>query len=67
MIDFSALKASFINKSLKKTPDESHTKLLLNASAMTKMLEGGIPHQGNEPEAWRFGTRLDFENPEYRG
>lgn len=38
MTEFSDLKALFINTSLKKTPSESHTKLLMNASAdiMTK-------------------------------
>ncbi|MFD2738580.1 flavodoxin family protein [Sulfitobacter aestuarii] len=33
MTEFSDLKALFINTSLKKQPEESHTKLLLNASA----------------------------------
>lgn len=33
MTDYSDLRALFINTSLKKTPDESHTRLLLNASA----------------------------------
>ena len=32
-IDFSGLKALFVNTSLKKQPSESHTKLLLNVSA----------------------------------
>ncbi|PWE33954.1 flavodoxin [Maritimibacter sp. 55A14] len=31
--DFSDIRALFINTTLKKTPEESHTKLLLNASA----------------------------------
>ncbi|WP_377506764.1 flavodoxin family protein [Octadecabacter sp. R77987] len=33
MTDYTGLKALFINTTLKKQPDESHTKLLLNASA----------------------------------
>lgn len=33
MTDFSELKALFVNTSLKKNSEESHTKLLLNASA----------------------------------
>jgi len=33
MTDFSGLKALFVNTSLKKDPEESHTKLLLNVSA----------------------------------
>jgi len=27
---------------------------------------GGIPAYGNQPSAWKAGTRFDFENPEYR-
>jgi multimeric flavodoxin WrbA len=27
---------------------------------------GGYPAYGNLPEAWKAGTRFDFENPEYR-
>jgi multimeric flavodoxin WrbA len=33
MTDFSSLSALFVNTSLKKDPEESHTKLLLNVSA----------------------------------
>ncbi len=33
MNDFAGLKALFVNTSLKKRAEESHTKLLLNASA----------------------------------
>ena len=33
MADFIGLEALFINTSLKKVPSESHTKLLMNASA----------------------------------
>ena len=33
MTDFSNLKAIYVNTSLKKTPGESHTQLLMNASA----------------------------------
>ena len=33
MADFTGLRALFVNTSLKKVPEESHTKLLLNASA----------------------------------
>lgn len=33
MTDFSDLKALYVNCSLKKTPGDSHTQLLMNASA----------------------------------
>ncbi len=40
MTDFKGLKALFINTTLKKTPGESHTKLLLNASANIMAKQG---------------------------
>lgn len=40
MADFAELKALFINTSLKKIADESHTKLLLNASANIMQKQG---------------------------
>ncbi len=43
------------------------TIMTWNLMHLAKMLEGGIPNQGNDREAWKAGTRFDFENPEYRG
>ena len=40
MTDFKGLKALFINTTLKKIPGESHTKLLLNASANIMAKQG---------------------------
>ena len=40
MTDYTGLKALFINTTLKKTPEDSHTKLLLNASANIMAKEG---------------------------
>lgn len=79
MTDLSDLKALFVNTSLKKHSEESHTRLLLNASAaimekqgvcaerlhLARMLkeDGGIPNEGNDREAWEAGERFGFENP----
>ncbi|MFG5380420.1 flavodoxin family protein [Yoonia sp. R2-816] len=43
------------------------TIMTWNLMHLAKMLEGGIPNKGNDREAWKAGTRFDFENPEYRG
>lgn len=45
MAEFSDLKALFINTSLKREPTESHTKLLMNASAKIMKEQGvGVEH-----------------------
>lgn len=42
------------------------TIMTWNAMHLAAMLKDGIPNQGNDREAWKAGTRFDFENPEYR-
>jgi multimeric flavodoxin WrbA len=44
------------------------TFMTWNLLHLARMLKdaGGIPAYGNLPEAWKAGTRFDFENPEYR-
>ena len=44
------------------------TFMTWNLLHLTRLLKdaGGIPAYGNLPEAWKAGTRFDFENPEYR-
>ena len=44
------------------------TFMTWNLLHLARMLKdaGGIPAYGNLPEAWKSGTRFDFENPEYR-
>ena len=69
MTDFSKLKAIYINTTLKKKPSESHTKLLMNASAeiMQKqgievehihMLSYDVPH-GIYPDMTEHGWDRD--------
>lgn len=44
------------------------TFMTWNLMHMARLLkqQGGIPAYGNLPDAWKDGTRFDFENPEYR-
>jgi multimeric flavodoxin WrbA len=44
------------------------TFMTWNMLHLARMLKdaGGIPAYGNLPDAWKAGTRFDFENPEYR-
>ena len=42
------------------------TIMTWNLMHLARMLRGGIPNEGNDREAWKAGSRFDFENPEYR-
>ncbi len=44
------------------------TFMTWNLMHMARLLQqsGGLPAQGNQPEAWKKGERFGFENPEYR-
>lgn len=42
------------------------TIMTWNLMHLAHLLRDGIPNQGNDREAWKAGTRFDFENPEYR-
>jgi len=42
------------------------TIMTWNCMHLAKLLEAGIPNEGNDRNAWKAGTRFGFENPEYR-
>ena len=42
------------------------TIMTWNLLHLARMLADGIPNEGNDREAWKAGSRFDFENPEYR-
>ena len=42
------------------------TIMTWNLMHLARMLQGGIPTEGNDRNAWDAGARFDFENPEYR-
>lgn len=44
------------------------TFMTYNLLHMAKLLKenGGIPNEGNQPDAWKKGERFGFHNPEYR-
>ncbi len=76
-LDLSGLRATFINCTLKRSPETRHTQGLVDASAaimtwnllhLARMLEdaGGVPGHGNQRTEWNAGAWFDFENPEFR-
>jgi multimeric flavodoxin WrbA len=42
------------------------TIMTWNLMHLARMLQDGIPTEGNDRNAWDAGARFDFENPEYR-
>lgn len=44
------------------------TIMTWNLMHMARMLKdaGGLPNHGNDRNAWKAGSRFDYENPEYR-
>ena len=63
--DFSNLSALFLNCTLKRSPELSHTEGLIRISQAIKD-GGGIPAHGNQRSAWDAGCRFDHPNPLYR-
>lgn len=59
--NFSDLKAIYINCTLKRSPEPSHTHL-------ARMIKdaGGVPAHGNQRTEWDAGCRFDYPNPEHR-
>ncbi|GAA3602949.1 flavodoxin family protein [Agrococcus terreus] len=42
------------------------TIMAWNLLHLARMLQGGIPNEGNDRNAWERGERFGFHNPEYR-
>ncbi|WP_031223472.1 flavodoxin family protein [Agrococcus pavilionensis] len=42
------------------------TIMAWNLLHLARMLQGGIPSEGNDRNAWERGDRFGFQNPEYR-
>lgn len=42
------------------------TIMTWNLLHLARMLQGGIPNEGNDRNAWERGERFGFHNPEYR-
>jgi hypothetical protein len=68
---FDGLNALFINCTLKRSPELSHTQGLIDRSRAIMERHvlvdaGGMPAHGNQRSEWDAGCRFDFENPDYR-
>ena len=71
--DLSDRRAIFINSTLKRSPERSHTQGPADISMeillhVARMLEdgGGVPAHGDQRAEWDAGCRFDFPNPEHR-
>jgi len=76
--DFPHLRALLLNRTLKRSPDRSHTEGLIALSRTilekngvpteARMLrsQGDIPAHGNQRAESDAGCRFDFEIPEHR-
>ena len=73
--DFSDLEALFLNCTLKRSPEISHTEGLIeiskaimekNGVSVEVLRAGDIPAHGNQRSLCVAGCRFDHPNPEYR-
>ncbi len=70
-MSFDDLRALFINCTLKRSPELSHTQGLVEISRSIMETQGvtdqgGVPARGNQRSEWDAGCRFDFPNPEHR-